>query len=393
MHAKKTANRIFTALATGAVAVLASAPALAEDAALITGYSISSEKPPELNVNQDALAHMEHLTDIGLGVALDTLGILPGSDEFQDITQAVEDFFNSARPQDREVEFQSHAILYLPCMMYMVTPTSAMSIRMPPGQETAFMEVYDSTSDDGAFVIELNRDLTATAAVTGQGWESGIQMTPAGGSEELLGYAAKEYNFRYTGGLGGMASADGGPGGRPTMAGLGGLASKITVTTQGTAWVSDDVPGTDIVRSFYQNFSSQISSSQGENSFYGGMMKNMVGMLRHGMPLHTRQKTESKIAGRTQIAGESESWVTGARVISRDTAMCSSSIIPEGVEVMQMGAPSGGGGCDCSCEAFSHLQEMGNSRGGSSDPEAQAMASCMMECASEFMSCAMQMAR
>ena len=77
----------------------------------------------------------------------------------------------------------------------------------------------------------------------------------------------------------------------------------VSVDNRGSAWVSDEVAGIDIVRSFYQNFATQIAAGQGEGSFYGGMMRNMVGMLQHGMPLYTKQTTQSRVAGKAMGSG------------------------------------------------------------------------------------------
>jgi hypothetical protein len=142
-------------------------------------------------------------------------------------------------------------------------------------------------------------------------------------------------------------------------------------------------------------------------------------MLQHGLPLYSHQTTQSKVAGRTMSSGTSEHWVTGASVISRDVAECSVTTIPEGTEITYIGAngtvsttgfdgsngsgaqggqPSGTvnqveEGCDCSCEGFRKFQEMGEKGGADSDSANMAMAMCMMECRSQYMSCAMQMSR
>jgi len=390
--------------------------ALAEDAALITGYSISSEKPREIPYDEATMEGLENVADLGLSMALHRLGIDPGSSEYNDITSAVNEFWESAQPQEQEVERSDHIIVYLSCMMEMSTPTQSMAIRLPPGESIAYMESYDSSTGEG-FVMELNRELDKTSALTGAGWNSGINMTPTGTSESYIGYEAEVYTFEYSGGLGNKGGVASSPEAAASQGGLAGIASMVSVTNSGTAWVSDEVPGVDIVRTFYENFSNTISAGQDSESFYGGLMKSMVGMLQYGMPLHTSQTTQSKIMGQTRMAGQSESWVTSADVISWDPGRCSQTIIPDDVEVTQIntgalpgsGGPGGEGGsdpgsgsgsnpggspggsvgeveqaCDCSCEAMMKLQDPDTP-----DEEKQAMAMCIMECASQFMACAM----
>jgi len=364
------------------------ASVLAEDAAIISGYTISEETPPEIPFDEGEMAAMEGVTDIGLSMALHHLGIDPGTSEYNDITSAVDEFWDALEPQEAEIEYETFAVMYLPCMMYMVTPTHGMAIRLPPGESVAQMEAWDKTTHE-AFSMDLNRKLSATSGVTGSGWSSGVNMTAQEGTDTLIGYDVQEYSFEYEGGMGASAGAsNNGQGGI-----LGGMGASVSVTNDGTAWVSEEVTGMDIIKSFYENFGNEIAAEQGETSFYGGMMKNLVGLLQHGLPLHTIQTTTSKVGSRTMSSGTTETWVTNATVISRNTQMCAVSTIPEGYNITQMGAPEEG--CDCSCAAFERMQKMGSNRNRNGDPtpEETAMAMCMMECGSQFMSCAMNMNR
>ncbi|MEJ8569806.1 hypothetical protein [Elongatibacter sediminis] len=413
----RSINRTCSLLAALALGPFSALPAVADNAVFVTGYSISSDDPPEFPVTDDQLAMFGHAADIGLSMAMHKLGIDPGTDEYNDIVDAVDEFLNNVRPQDRQVERGSFSAVYQSCVMIFSSPPQVMSIRMPPGSAQAYMEGYDFASMEG-FSVELNRDLSATRQAVGQGWSGGLQMTPTGATDTMLGYEAREYTFSSDGGLGNLGQAATSP---EQAAGPGGLASMVSVSTNGRAWVSDEVEGLDIIQSFYENFASQIAASQGENSFYGGLMKNMVGQLQHGLPLHTYQRTESKVMGRTMQGGESESWVTSVSTYDRDQDECGTSILPgedEGYEITYMGANgmpgsagtgSGAGGntgagspgapggnsqggqlpqaCDCSCEAFKRLQEQGED---AANAENQGQAMCMMQCMQQFMACAMQ---
>lgn len=382
---------IFMLLLACALGSLAATTVVAEEAAMISGYTISSEDPPKLPYDAAELAGVAGAADIGLSMALYHLGIDPGSSEYNDITGAVDKFFDSSRPQDREIKRESYVITYLPCMMWMATPTHSTAIRLPPGESQANMEIVDRNTRE-AFAIELNRESTATSAATGSDWSSGINMTPRSGRESLLGFDTREYSFESGGGLGNQGRAATSPQDIGSSASGSGLGAMVSVNNSGTAWVAEDVPGMDIVMDFYETFSREISAEQGDSSFFGGMIKNLVGMFQHGMPLHIVQSTQSKVLGKTQMSGTSESWVTSVGVYSRDIEQCSATTIPEGYEVTQMGSVAGSPPCDCSCEAFARLQQMGKkSKGkGKSDPADTAMAMCMSQCMSEFMACAMK---
>ncbi len=199
--------------------------------------------------------------------------------------------------------------------------------------------------------------------------------------------------------------------------------------SSGTAWVADGIEGAEIIQAFYRNLASQVAAGQGANSFYGGLMQNMVGMLQHGLPLQSTQRTQSKVMGQTMMGGTSESRVTGVFLFDREEAECGTSVIPEeedyeityigaggmpggtgaaGTGTAGSGAGAGSGSapgtagpggtaqggqvaqpCDCSCAAFARLQQEGESMKGDS-PEDQAKAMCMMQCMQQFMACAMQ---
>lgn len=417
---QSTRKCLTTTLGALLLGPFAALPAIADDAVFVTGYTISSETPPEIPYTDDQLAMFGQAADIALSVAMHKLGIDPGTQEYDDIIGAVDEFLNDIRPEDRGAERRSFSALYQSCRMIFSSPPQIMSIRMPPGGSLAFMEGYDWATREG-FSLELNRDLSATQPAVGQGWSAGLDMQATGATDTMLGYDVEEYTFASDGGLGNLGQAATSP---QQATGNAGLASMVSLKTSGRAWVSDEIEGLDVIRQFYTDFANQIAASQGQNSFYGGLMKNLVGQLQHGLPLYTYQKTESKVLGKTMMAGESESWVTSVRPFDRDEDECGQTVLPppeEGYDITRIGAPmpaegsgaaggapgsgsaqgtagapgSGQGGqvaqpCDCSCEAFEKLQEMGDRGKGDGSPEDQAMAMCMMQCMQPFMACAMQ---
>ena len=369
------------------------APLVAEEAVFVTGYTVGSEKNPDMPLNGDQMEGMEDAADIGVSVALYRLGILPASPEYERINEAVEMFFTSDRPLDREIARQSFVIQYQSCMMRMDTPTQTMSIRLPPGQPLALMEMADRSTGEG-FAVELNRTLDSAQAVAGSGWNSGMQMTPGGSGPELIGYDTEVYSFASSEGPGGGSSTEsnGGPRGKGSNRSIPGAF--VAVSNQGTAWVAAEADGVEIVRSFYDNFSKEVNAGQADDSFYGGMMDNMVGLLQHGLPLHIVQESQSTVAGTARKSSTSESWVNSVTLLERDDTECATTTIPDGFQVMAIGASkSDSGACDCSCEAFGRLQKMGAQGSSGSQDMDLSMASCMMKCTNEFMACAMNMNR
>src|SRR5690606_30580464 len=95
-----------------------------------------------------------------------------------------------------------------------------------------------------------------------------------------------------------------------------------------TVWVSDQVSGIDIVRAFYQNLTREMEISQGATSFFGGLISNLVGMLREGLPLEIDQTTSSGVAGSISVSGRSHSIITSVRNADYHSGWCSQSLMP-----------------------------------------------------------------
>jgi len=165
--------------------------------------------------------------------------------------------------------------------------------------------------------LSLRRNIDAVSEFVGDGWSNMIEMNATGATGQRIGYATREFEFEYTAGLGGGAAG-----------GLQSLAGLVSVTNTGSAWVSKNVPGIDIVRSFYENLTREVQMEQGATSFFSGLISNLVGMLREGIPLQIEQTVSSKVMGRTQVSGKSEAIITGIRLVEFRPAWCSESLMP-----------------------------------------------------------------
>jgi peptidoglycan hydrolase-like protein with peptidoglycan-binding domain len=221
---------------------------------------------------------------------------------------------------------QPFVISYASCRMTMMTPSHAMDIHLPPGGGGGTMSMADHGSAQ-VMTTMLRRDAEALENVTGSGWSSGVSMSSIGGSRVHAGFPVSQYQFKYTAGLS-----------RGSGGALAPIATMITATNEGTAWMADDVPGIGIVQSFYRNLVNEVSISGGASSFFGGLVNSLVGMLNYGLPLDIEQEVKSKVLGVTTVSGRSRNIISDLWVIDIDPQWCFGSIMPTEYEVTDIDA-------------------------------------------------------
>ncbi len=270
-----------------------------------------------MNVIIDQIA--QSMAQAGSPISFDMIEALPGAPSRAGIAASVQ----VARDEfcDREEEppqVQPFTITYAYCRMAMVTPYQVMDIHLPPQVGTGTMSLADYLEGE-ALQLTLSRSFDAASTVVGSGWSSQVSMTSPTDGGTRIGYPTTRYQFGYEGGLGGA-------GGMP-------FASMVSTETSGTVWVSDAVPGLGIVRSFYENLTNEVSPELVSNSFFGGLINNLVGMLRNGVPLEIEQTIESKVLGRTSVSGRSHHIITDIRLVDFRPEWCSESLLPPGMPV------------------------------------------------------------
>ncbi|MGI9205972.1 MAG: hypothetical protein ACR2Q3_18290, partial [Woeseiaceae bacterium] len=262
------------------------------------------------------------MTQAGSPITFNVVEALPGAPTREGIRQSVRRARDEVcQQQPPPPQVQPFAITYAYCRMAMVTPYQVMDIHLPPQIGTGTMSAADYTQGE-AMQITLSRGFDAAATVTGAGWSSQVQMTAPTSGGTRIGYPTTRYQFSYSGGLGG-------PGSVP-------MAGMVSTETSGTVWVSEAVPGLDIVRAFYNNLTREVSPDQAGNSFFAGLVNNLVGMLRNGLPLKIDQTIESKIMGRTSVSGRSHSVITDVRLIEFRPEWCSESLLPPNMPVQDI---------------------------------------------------------
>ena len=270
------------------------------------------------------------MTQAGSPITLATIEGLPGAPARADIAAGLRVARDEFCDQPQETpSVYPYAITYAYCRMAMVTPQHAMDIHLPPGVGEGTMSMADHASRE-VMLVGLRRNLDAVANVIGPGWGDQINMRAVGDGGSRIGYETTQYNFDYTGGFGmpgaGALSEADVQGGAITSPQL--FGNLISATTEGSLWASASAPGIDIVQSFYQNLTREVQLDQGSMGFIGGLVNNLVGMLRAGLPLEIEQTVSSRIMGRTAISGRSHALVTDVQLVDFDPAWCSGSLMP-----------------------------------------------------------------
>jgi putative peptidoglycan binding protein len=263
------------------------------------------------------------MVNAGSPINLDDIQRMPGAPTRPGIEEGLRTARDSLCRGEPAQSVQPFVIAYSSCRMAMVTPRNAMDMYLPPGQAQATMSMADYAERQVVYV-DLKRDLDAAAGVLGSGWTNSVQMTAPTDGGERIGYDTTRYNFEYSGS----------PGGGGGIGGL--LGNSISVSNTGQIWVSDDVPGVGIVQSFYQNLTNEVSRDEASAGIFSGMIENMGGMLREGLPLEMDSTVTSTIMGRTSVSGRSHMLVTGIEVVNINPQWCSQSLMPPDYPVVDI---------------------------------------------------------
>ena len=288
-------------------------------------------------------------------------------------------------------------LIYTSCSMTMGDGANIMRWTVPPLAAEAEMTILD-LAENTAFTVQLETDLRDVNAATGGAATGNLRdydINGPNGSQQVTlqvdgrerEFQAKSYEYKYTGDVG---------------AGVAGLAAIQAgrIDSEGQAWIVPDAPGADVVSLFYQNFADHVRPAAGMGSMIDGMIKQMAGLTRLGMPVRTNQTV--KMIGNsfqaigaetgTRMESESESTIDRIAIVpGRGSQTCGATVIPEGMAVTSfndlmagaMGAAgSGGAGAGAvggapnpmdSPEFKEAMAEMAEQMEGMSDEEKQMM--------------------
>lgn len=343
-----TTNRRFThCLVAASVVLIAGAPAFADisDIVLVRGWStdfetdyVDTTSGPAIVDDADRDAMRAEACDAltedmnfyasseGPSIVGDIVVSLP-----QEIRQDFMDDVVEAREKLCEEPdlFSGFNIVYTSCSMYMDSEGMQMLLTVPPGAADAIMQVM---SPEGG----MRANLTRVAADTGP---SNILegpkpiITPKSGRQDFFGHEAREYDYKY------VARGNMTPGMPLNM-------GEITMTSTGTAWLADGVPGHDVIVSFYDTFASEVKTGGTEERMLGGLVRQMAALIKNGFPMLVDSTTEVTMRGSANMMAGSHSnsvsRVTGVAVLPLSMAsapvsnLCNHSIIPEGMDVVDL---------------------------------------------------------
>jgi len=279
----------------------------------------------------------------GAPVSLDSLAAISGAPTRASIEHSMriaqDEICDQPPPRTTTQPF---VITYAYCRMSMRTPTHALDLHLPPGGGGSM-----SAADHAArkiMTMSLQPSVEAVSKIVGKGWDEGLSMSGPLATSSRAGYPVGAYDFKYEMGLGGSD----GP--------MGMLGQTIKVKNEGTAWLSSEVPGIEVVQMFYERLTTEMSPQGGAMSFFGGLINNMVAMLKVGIPLEMDQTTSSKVLGSIWVKGRSQHYITGVELLDFDPEWCSASLMPADYEVTdideQFAEAMGGANSDEMSEAM-----------------------------------------
>ncbi len=263
------------------------------------------------------------MREAGSPIQLSDIERMPGAPtrpEIEDgLRTARDEFCDTSEPPPSVRPF---VLTYAHCRMAMITPEHAMDIHLPPQVGTGTMSMADFTRRE-VVQLSLTRNLDSVSSIVGSGWSGDVSMTNPAADGERIGYPTTRYAFEYAGG--------------PGDTGLAGMfGASIEVKNEGTVWVSDDVPGIGIMKTFYENLTTEVARGDGSFGFFDGMLKNLVGLLQHGMPLELDQTVSSSVNGRTSVSGRSHQVVTNVQVVDFEPGWCEQSLMPPNYAVIDV---------------------------------------------------------
>lgn len=288
------------------------------------------------------------LGEEGMGAATD---YIPEAQE--QVDELLDRLDDQCEDDDDGMVFNNFKITYAHCRMLMDSDSDLLDIKIPDSGADGYMLVV---SEGEGMRINLTRSMQETAEhATGQGWSSGIEWQAGPGqTKEIIGYQATLHQYEYTMGMGtgygsgltsSQAAAQGGMSVEEYMQQNQGtgqsqasamMAGMVSSKNQGWGYFSQEVPGVDIVQGFYENFANRVAPSGELDSFFGGMIMAMVGMLEKGIPLELYSKVESKVMGKTMVAGESTSDILSTRLVSLPSDWCTREFVGPDVPIRDM---------------------------------------------------------
>jgi hypothetical protein len=259
-----------------------------------------------------------------------------------------------------------YAIVYTSCSMVMTDGTYLMRWTVPPDAPEAQMVIVDVQKREFVEGSMLETELGMVDS-SAKGRELSQSVKPGSGSRSfdllvetgtpddftssMKTFTGQEYIYEYSGeiSMAGMAEAG---------LSLGNMQSN------GTAYLSPEVPGSDVVAKFYENFKTYVTPATESGTLLTSMIEQMSDVVSHGMPLQTEQTVTMGVAGmglgRFGAGNTSTSemqavavWEGGATAVNA----CGNMQPPEGFTVSNLDEMMSGGAPAMSAEDAEQVNE------------------------------------
>lgn len=323
--------QIFSA-AIGALLAAVAFPSVsvgAEQGLLLTGYnaSFASGMPmgQQEGISKKALCGSDGISSLQTAnqTVLDRLGERLGGGGLPSLA-SVESGASAVRTEmcqaDGNFSVEPTAITYSSCRMTMDQQSVLTDMRLPSGQVDGAMEIANLWEAEVMRVPLHASEGASTTAGAG-----GISWTGPGDTRQVAGYPATRWDFGYSASM--------------SVSGM-----SMNVKTEGHGYFASDLPGMEIVRTFYDRFAEGTSFGQGGGSFFEGIMKTWVEVLDRGLPMEMDQTVNSSMMGMGGMGGGHRSIlkVTGAQLVDLPDDFCTRAFTPDYFEVTDAGAAMSG---------------------------------------------------
>lgn len=204
-----------------------------------------------------------------------------------------------------------YAIMFSTCSMHMTDGINTMRWTVPPDAPEAQMVIADAQSGEfiaGALLegsgsgdedptadhrlanvqtFAKGREISQTVTRTGgsKPYEIQLEIGPTGNYRTSMEtFVGQEYSYDYEGDMG-----------MPGMQESGMMFGRMK--SNGTAWLSPDAPGADVIARFYENFREHVIPATESGTLFTAMIEQMADVVENGIPLETEQTVTTQMGG------------------------------------------------------------------------------------------------
>lgn len=343
-----TRKCLTAAIFAAAIAMPSTSQAALDDIVIIKGTSTDSSMPWAHGPGVESFADVCNATNALIIAAAGAVASSGMSSYVFDLLPAGPGvLLDCSEAQETEGRY---AIQFTSCSMLMTDGVHSLRWIVPPGASEAQMIIADAQTGEtltgGEVMLETQLSEVPDFA---KGRETSQSVKRASGSKSYdvqleIGptgnyrystetYSGQAYAFDYSGrvSLPGMDA----------VPGMGDL-SVGNMVSEGTAWISPDVPGADVVAKFYENFKTYVVPATGQGTLFTAMIEQMADVVAYGMPLETTQTvTMGSAVGLAGMGMESTSTskvksITVWQGAASEHQECGPFETPEGFEEVSM---------------------------------------------------------